>query len=120
MGDAKRRDTAVALAMTALGHERRVRLPRILSKERAGLSFEDLIAKSGLHLSTLYPHLRPMRAAELIVTERKGHRVLYKLKDSALRIAKADIGDALGEVSSRKSHRADMLASVGDAAVAAQ
>ena len=95
MTPTNRRKAEIAVAMTAISHERRVRLLCLLSAERGGISFEDLLAKSGMRLSTLTHHLRPMRAAGLIATQRKGHRVLYRLETAALERAMADVAAAI-------------------------
>ncbi|MEL6793469.1 MAG: metalloregulator ArsR/SmtB family transcription factor [Pseudomonadota bacterium] len=105
----KRKDERTALVATAIGHERRVRLLRVLGAAREGLSFEDLLAQSGLHLSTLSHHLRPMRAAGLITTQRRGHRVIYRLREDPLTAALADLRGVLeGSVQAKPPRARDL------------
>ena len=74
----------VAAAMNALAHQRRVLIFEILRSAPNGLPYGGLLELTGLSLSTLNHHLRPMRAAGLVVTRRKGHEVIYRLAVEAL------------------------------------
>lgn len=68
----KRRDAMIAREMTALSHPRRVAIFDVLNEAERGLSFEELLARAQLSASTLSHHLRPMRAAGLVASRRKG------------------------------------------------
>ncbi|MEL7463910.1 MAG: helix-turn-helix domain-containing protein [Pseudomonadota bacterium] len=73
-----------ATAMTALSHPRRVAILETLQRDAKGLSFEELLERTGLTISTLTHHLRPMKAAKLVISKRKGHRVALYIDGGAV------------------------------------
>ena len=79
-----RNQAAVALAMKALSHPRRVMIYEMLAEEDGGLAYGDLQAKTGLSISSLNHHLRPMRASGAVATRRKGAYVIYRADAAAL------------------------------------
>ena len=79
------RPNAIAAAMTALSHPRRVRIfDALLSGPKGGLTFEGLMKEANLSASTLIHHLKPMLAARLVATRRKGRYVFHVLRPGAL------------------------------------
>ena len=69
----RKQSVAIAAAMTALSHPRRVIIfDRLAAAPKEGLTYEALLAATGRYTSTLTHHLRPMFAAGLVVTRRKG------------------------------------------------
>lgn len=88
----RKQSVAIAAAMTALSHPRRVIIfDRLAAAPKEGLTYEALLAATGLNTSTLTHHLRPMFAAGLVVTRRKGRYVFHRLKPSALSPAIVDL-----------------------------
>ena len=80
-----RRPTAIAAAMTALGHPRRVRIfDALINAPAGGLTFEDLMKDANLSSSTLIHHLKPMLAARLVTTRRKGRYVFHVVRPGAI------------------------------------
>ena len=70
----------IARAMTALSHPRRVAIFEALETAGSGgLGFEPLMERTRLQPSTLRHHLRPMTAAGLVVSTRRGLNVFYRL-----------------------------------------
>ena len=61
---------ATAAAMNALSHARRILIYEKLAAEPSGLSHSGLLEETGLSISTLNHHLRPMRAAGVVATRR--------------------------------------------------
>lgn len=82
--DTARKDAAIAAAMKALSHPRRVRIFRILNAAPEGLPFSSLLERAGLSIATLNHHLKLMRAAKVVATRRRGVHVLYRLAPVAL------------------------------------
>lgn len=81
----RNRNAAIAAAMTALSHPRRVAIYDVLcAAPRPGLSFDALLAATRLNRSTLGHHLRPMLAAGLVRRRRKGREVLHFPQPAAL------------------------------------
>ncbi|MEL7466741.1 MAG: hypothetical protein AAFN79_21885 [Pseudomonadota bacterium] len=79
------RRSNIAAAMSALGHPRRVRIyDSLAAAPEDGLRFDALMAETGLRSSTLIHHLKPMFAAGLVITRRKGQCVHHKLRPEAL------------------------------------
>ena len=82
----RKQSVAIAAAMTALSHPRRVALFTILEDAGPpGLGFDELLKRSKLSISTLRHHLRPMQAAGLVVRRRKGVNVVFRLHGQAVR-----------------------------------
>ena len=75
---------SVAAAMNALAHPRRMLVFDTLTAAPDGLCYGDLLERTGLAISTLNHHLRPMRAASLVATRRKGKEVIYRAHPSAV------------------------------------
>ena len=75
---------AIAAAMTALSHPRRVLIYETLAAAPDGLAYGDLLARTRLSLSSLNHHLRPMRAAGVVATRRRGGFVIYRCVPAAL------------------------------------
>ena len=78
------KDVAIAAAMKALSHPRRVRIFRILNAAPEGLPYSSLLERAGLSIATLNHHLKLMRSAKLVATRRRGANVLYCLAPVAL------------------------------------
>ena len=76
---AKRNRETIAETMTALSHPRRVAIFEALRSAPDGLSFEDLLAKTDLSVSTLTHHLRPMKTAGLVASRRQRKRVALRI-----------------------------------------
>lgn len=74
----------VAAAMNALAHPRRMLVFDALTAAPDGLRYGDLLERTGLSISTLNHHLRPMRAARLVATRRKGKEMIYRAHPSAV------------------------------------
>ena len=72
--------TAVtARALSALGHEARLRVYRLLVRAgEDGLIIGDIASHTGLPLSTLAHHLRQLISAGLIVQEKRGREVVNR------------------------------------------
>lgn len=88
----RKQGAAIAAAMTALSHPRRILIfDRLAAAPKEGLTHEALIAATGLNTSTLTHHLRPIFAAGLVVARRKGRYVFHRLKPAALGSAFVDL-----------------------------
>ncbi|MEL7463552.1 MAG: winged helix-turn-helix domain-containing protein [Pseudomonadota bacterium] len=84
-----------ALAFNALSHPRRALIFDKLETEGAkGLGFDALMAATGLQVSSLRHHLRPMIAAGLVTRRRKGLTVSFRLQGG-------DVGDAARGIAAR-------------------
>lgn len=77
-------DIAIAIAMKALAHPRRVKIYRTLRATPSGLPYGELLGRTGLTIATLNHHLKFLRAAEAVTTERRGVNVIYRLAPLAL------------------------------------
>ncbi|MEO1612179.1 MAG: helix-turn-helix transcriptional regulator [Pseudomonadota bacterium] len=84
-----------ALAFNALSHPRRALIFDKLETEGAnGLGFDALMTATGLQVSTLRHHLRPMIAAGLVARRRHGLTVTFRLQGG-------DVGDAAKTIAQR-------------------
>ena len=71
--------TSTARALSALGHEARLNVFRLLVRAgEEGLIVGDIAAHTGLPLSTLAHHLRRLVAAGLVTQERRGREILNR------------------------------------------
>ena len=96
---------AIARAMTALSHPRRVRLFAILETiGPEGAGFEALRRLSGLTATSLRHHLRPMQAAGLVVRRRNGPNIAFRLHGRAAARAMTEMTGRINGV--RPAHRA--------------
>lgn len=76
---------AIASAMTALSHPRRVAIFTILEAAGPhGATLERLLAESGLALSTLRHHLDRMERSELVRRRRHGVEVRFSIESAPL------------------------------------
>ena len=89
----------IARAMTALRHPRRVALFEILEgADATGLRFEDMLDRSGLSISTLRHHLRPMQSASLVVRERRGRNIYFRLNGRQVGATNAALAKRMSRV----------------------
>lgn len=79
--------------LAALADPQRLRLCRSLLREAR--STQELAALHGLTPPTVSRHLRALRDAELVTTDRQGHFVRYRLDAAAVRSLGPDLLDAL-------------------------
>ena len=76
---------AIAAAMTALSHPRRVAIFAILERSGPkGANLDALLRESGLTLSTLRHHLDRMERSELIYRRRYGVEVRFGIQSAPL------------------------------------
>ncbi|MDA0961489.1 MAG: metalloregulator ArsR/SmtB family transcription factor [Proteobacteria bacterium] len=75
-----------AAALSALGHDARLTIFRLLVRAGApGLNVGDLCHETGLAASTLAHHLRTLVAAGLVLQERDGREVINTVDFDAVR-----------------------------------
>lgn len=70
--------------MNALAHPSRVLIFRALRAADRGLTYGELLARTGLTIATLNHHLGMMRAGRAVAKRRKGAHVFYRLRNEAL------------------------------------
>lgn len=93
----------VAAATNALGHPRRVLIfDRLVEADPDGLTFEGLLRETGLSVSTLSHHLRPMVDAGLVERRRTGAFVFHRLAAQPISAVLGDIADRLAEVGAKR------------------
>ena len=81
-------EIAIAKAMTALSHPRRVAILDALAESSPrSVGFQDLLTRTGLSVSTLNHHLAPMQAAGLVVRRLRGPKAVFSARRSALNTA---------------------------------
>ena len=92
------RDRAIQLAETfkLMGDPSRLRI--ILACTGAPISVNDIAAQLELTQSLVSHHLRLLRAARLLRSERRGKQVFYSLADSHVRRVIADMSDHVMEM----------------------
>lgn len=74
----QRQDRIAAEVFKALGHPARVRMLRTLAEGERCVC--DLVEVSGLGWSTVSRHLAVMKAAGVLVDEKRGKQVIYRLE----------------------------------------
>ncbi|WP_026379806.1 ArsR/SmtB family transcription factor [Afifella pfennigii] len=73
------RNSTVARALAALGHEARLQIFRLLVRAGdEGLIVGDIASHTGLPLSTLAHHLRTLVTAGLVKQERRGREIVNR------------------------------------------
>lgn len=93
----------VAAAMNALSHPRRVLIfDRLAEADPVGLTFEGLLRETGLSVSTLSHHLRPMADVGLVERRRKGAFVFHRLAAQPVSAVLGDIADRLAVVAAKR------------------
>lgn len=79
-------DSQAAAALSALGHEMRLRIFRLLVRAgEEGLIVGDIARLVGLAPSTLAHHLAALVQAGLVVQERRGREVVNRADFAAMR-----------------------------------
>jgi DNA-binding transcriptional ArsR family regulator len=82
----KRSLSVHSAALSALGHDARLSLFRLLVRAgNRGLNVGDLVLATGLPASTLAHHLRTLVAAGLVLQERDGREVINRVDFDAVR-----------------------------------
>lgn len=83
----------------ALGDRTRLRLVKLLADLEPGsaLCVNALVAELGVSQPAVSQHLRVLRAADLVVGERRGYHVHYRLSTAALRAYRAETAALLGD-----------------------
>ena len=77
-----------ASAFNALSHPRRIAIfDKIEEAGATGIGFDALMGATGLQVSTLRHHLRPMIASGLVMRRRRGLNVRFYLHGADLRLA---------------------------------
>ncbi|MGB3553798.1 MAG: metalloregulator ArsR/SmtB family transcription factor [Jannaschia sp.] len=88
------RSATTARALTALGHEARLDVYRLLVRAgNDGLIVGDIATHSKLPLSTLAHHLRTLVGAGLVVQERRGREVVNRVDYNAMNAALSFLTD---------------------------
>ena len=89
--------------MSALAHPRRVLIfDRLVDANPDGLTFEGLLRETGLSVSTLSHHLRPMVDSGLVERRRKGAFVFHRLAAQPVTLVLGDIADRLAVVAAKR------------------
>ena len=83
----------------ALGDGTRLRLVRLLADLEPGgaLCVNALVAELGVSQPAVSQHLRALRAADLVIGERRGYHVHYRLNPAALAAYRRQTLGLLGE-----------------------
>lgn len=90
-------DRELARPFKALGHERRIRLFKLLRESpETGRSFQSLQNETGIVDSSLFHHLREMERGGLIERRRKGSYMTFHLRPSGA-LAAMDLVFSKGE-----------------------
>jgi DNA-binding transcriptional ArsR family regulator len=71
-----------AVLFQALGHPVRLQILEILSQ--GPICVCDLVALTGQRQPCISQHLAALRSAELVITERQGWSIFYRLNDARL------------------------------------
>ena len=80
--------SSTARALSALGHEARLNVFRLLVRAGdTGLIVGDIAEHTGLPLSTLAHHLKALVAAGLVTQERRGREILNRPDFAAMNAA---------------------------------
>jgi DNA-binding transcriptional ArsR family regulator len=78
--------THTARALSALGHEARLSIYRLLVKAgEDGLNVGDMVSQLGIPATTLGHHLSTLVAAGLVTQERRGREVINRVDYAAMR-----------------------------------
>jgi len=77
-------DAALAHLAKALGHPARIRIIRLLMRQKSCIG-GDIVAEVGLAQSTVSEHLRILRDAGIIIGEIERPRICYSLNPDHLR-----------------------------------
>ena len=83
----------------ALGDGTRLRLVKVLAdlEPEDALCVKALVAELGVSQPAVSQHLRVLRAADLVIGERRGYHVHYRLNAAALRAYRAQAFSLLGD-----------------------
>lgn len=90
-----------------LAHPLRIRILELLT-EADEVSVSELLAETGLEASHLSQHLRVLRGYGLVVSERRGSQVHYRLSHQSIAELLAVARTLLGEVLEDRRQLADL------------